>query len=33
MELNAFYGRVMAKLDELLADIEALRLDNPDDFS
>jgi hypothetical protein len=33
MELNAFYGRVMGKLDELLADIEALRLDNPDDLS
>lgn len=33
MELNAFYGRVMGKLDELLADIEALRLDNPDDVS
>ena len=33
MELNAFYGRVMDKLDELLADIEALRLDNPEDVS
>jgi len=32
MELNAFYGRVMGKLDELLADIDALRLDNPDDL-
>jgi hypothetical protein len=31
MELNAFYGPVMGKLDELLADIEALRRDNPDD--
>lgn len=33
MELNAFYGRVMTKLDELLADIETLRMDNSDDFS
>ena len=33
MELNAFYGRVMGKLDDLLADIETLRLDNPDDVS
>lgn len=33
MELNAFYGRVMGKLEELLADIETLRLDNPEEVS
>jgi hypothetical protein len=31
LELNAFYGRVLAKLDELLADMETLRLDESED--
>ncbi|MEX0326946.1 MAG: hypothetical protein AB3N33_12745, partial [Puniceicoccaceae bacterium] len=33
MELNAFYGRVMSKLEELLADIETLRRDNHEEVS
>ncbi|MEX0329785.1 MAG: hypothetical protein AB3N64_00045 [Puniceicoccaceae bacterium] len=33
MELNAFYGRVMGKLEELLADIETLRMDNHEEVS
>jgi hypothetical protein len=30
LELNAFYGRVLNKLDELLVEMDKLRMDNPD---